>query len=133
MSTLVMALAAGLTLGSSPEPVSMEFEQRLDMRGEWEGTEKGTCIVGKPYSGEILLVGQMMTLTCRVGDGLAITKKSCKFVDEGPGTLRTPWGLGIYRQNGDRLLICFSKDGRPRPTSFRAGNGQVLLTLRRVK
>lgn len=40
--------------------------------------------------------------------------------------------LGIYRWDSDRLVACFAGPGR-RPTSFRAGDEQYLLILRRVR
>ena len=59
--------------------------------------------------------------------------------DEGRGRLRVRWAfrdhLGIYRQEGDRLLIAYRDDFRGRPASFwpAAGEGHHLLILRRVR
>jgi hypothetical protein len=55
----------------------------------------------------------------------------------GEGRLRITLGgapcLGIYRQDGDRLAICFRDPRQRRPMSFRAGDDQHLLILRRVR
>jgi hypothetical protein len=37
MSAFVLVLAAGMALRSGPEAVSIEAEDWLDLRGEWEG------------------------------------------------------------------------------------------------
>jgi hypothetical protein len=41
--------------------------------------------------------------------------------------------LGIYKQDGDRIVICYQTESKGRPMSFRAGDGQHLLILYRVK
>lgn len=41
--------------------------------------------------------------------------------------------LGIYRLDGDELMLCFSEPGSPRPTAFQSKDGTTLITLKRVK
>jgi hypothetical protein len=41
--------------------------------------------------------------------------------------------LGIAEQDGDRVILCIREAGEGRPTSFRAGDGQHLLILHRVR
>jgi hypothetical protein len=57
--------------------------------------------------------------------------------DRGHGVVDVKWGserfLGIYRQQGDNVIICFSAPSRGRPATFHGGNGRILLTLHCVK
>jgi len=41
--------------------------------------------------------------------------------------------LGIYEVSGDTLRICFSPRGEKRPAEFKAGEGVILVTLKRQK
>lgn len=130
MSTLVLVLATAIAVpGNGPEKGSAEMEQGLDLRSEWEGRWQHSD--GKFYQVEGnhgLLEG------CTDNEGLAIPT-NC-LVDEGEGRLRITClrpRFGIYEVNGDRLTICWDETGRRRPTSFRAGDGQHLLILHRVK
>ncbi|HEY7428798.1 MAG TPA: hypothetical protein VH682_31500 [Gemmataceae bacterium] len=43
------------------------------------------------------------------------------------------WTLGIYKYDGDHLSMCFRSAHLGRPTSYRAGDGQELLIIHRVK
>src|SRR5262249_54447851 len=112
-SALVMVLMAAMAVpGNGPEKVSGEVEQRLDLRGEWEGhcfymSDKGdsppvhfTCKEPRILIGEDCFV------------------EGIELVDEGQGRVkitRTAGVLnqqpsnGIYRHDGNRLLMCFSR------------------------
>jgi hypothetical protein len=132
MFTLMMALTAGLTLGSGPEPVSAETEPVLNLRGRWVGVwttserDWEVHVLGETWSYQPLPRGRR--------DPAYLTPQ---VRDEGKGRVRLNWNdvacLGIYEQKGDRLTICFRAEGHGRPTSFRVGDGQTLLALRRVK
>jgi hypothetical protein len=137
MSTLVLVLAAGTAMGNGPEKVSGEVEQRLDLSGKWEGvwwfytdgrlqvSSRDSCLVGVRKPGADNWVGSSID--------------TCNFIDEGHGKLRGTWDLtdreiyGIYRQDGERLLLCFSEAPYPWPTSFQVGDGQFAIIIRRVK
>jgi hypothetical protein len=132
MSAFVLVLAAGV-VSSGPEVVSGEVEQRLDLRGKWEGTWVTPSDVA-PY--KVIIEKNQFRWFYPDGDGGCVYWDAS---DEGTGRLRITWhhasGLGgIYRQDGDRLLICF-RIGEGRPTDFRFGRNpdQCVLTLRRIK
>jgi len=127
-SALAMILAAGMTVpGDVPKEVSGEIEQGLDLRGEWEGTlDNGR----KAKTMSVHLSGTRIRFT---NDDESVSYDH-RIVDEGKNKLRFNDKLpGIYRQDGARLNICYRCDGKGRPTSFRGGDGQVLLSLHRVK
>jgi hypothetical protein len=117
MSTLVVLFAAGMTLGTGPEKVSGEVEQRLDLSGKWQLTN----FDNHPASSVAM-------------DGNDILRH-WNAKDEGGGKFRLTISgsplLGIYKHNGDRLMICIGRDEWP--TFFRCVNGQNVLILRRVK
>jgi hypothetical protein len=118
MSAFVMVLAAGMAVGSGPEPVSAEVKPPLDLRGEWEGTLEH-------FDGQ----------EARLVRGAV----NPQYVDEGDGKFRlrvrgrASVCLGIYRQEGDRVILCFGRPGEERPTSFQGGHGQEPIILHRVK
>jgi hypothetical protein len=131
MPTLVLALAAGMAFGDGPEAVSEEMEQRLDLSGEWEGSWMA-------FNGRLF--------EAKVGDGLVesnaepdlLSFRVADVTDEGGGRLRIARAnglddLGVYRNDGNRLIICYGWAKKGYPTSFRAGGSQSLLVLRRVK
>jgi hypothetical protein len=138
MSTLVMVLTAAMVVpGDGPERLSWEIEQGLDLSGEWEGiwwfhtdgqlqvTSRGSRLVGTRKPGVDGWVGSSID--------------TCNFIDDSHGKLSGTWDLsgaeirGIYRQDGERLILCFSKAPHSRPTSFEVGGNQHLLLLHRVK
>jgi hypothetical protein len=134
MSTLVLVLATAMVVpGSGPEKVSGEMEQGLDLRGEWEGVWKSDT---DEY--EVHQIGGKGAWSYR---RLPRGKRGPIYLtpdvaDEGKGRLRLMWGvpcLGIYEQDGDCVTICFRDARKGRPTSFRAGDGQHLLIIHRVK
>jgi hypothetical protein len=131
-SALAMILTTAMTVpGNGPEMVSGEMEQRLDLRGEWEGSlDSGAALIYKANLRENRLVG-------RRGIG-SIQFPRFLVEEDGKGTIRATLGSGrvvkgIYRWEGDRVLICFRWSDSLRPTSFRADNLQWLLILHRVK
>jgi hypothetical protein len=125
MSTLVLVLAAGITIpGNGPEMVSAEMERGLDLSGTWEGTWHWTC--GVKFHIE-LCQGKMTAI------GPA---KTSWITDEGRGFCRfsaNKWVmLGIYEQHQDRVMICFREGNKERPRSFTRTDEQHLLILHRV-
>ena|SRR5262245_33573684 len=138
-SALAMVLMAAMAIpGNGPEKVSGEVEQGLDLSGKWEaicyrpggGVLRGQASISE--EGGLSISGQQGPAR-RGGQGRFHIAFG-KVIDEGSGHIRSQnsLGIGIYKQEGDRLLICFGYD-KHRPTSFRAGDGQFLLILRRVK
>jgi hypothetical protein len=125
MSALAMILAAGMVMGGGPEKHSGEIaeSQRLDLRGEWEGT-----FLDGPDSGNARLADGYLELWDESG---AIELAQIQFIDEGRGKLRLTKGgdpvplPGSYKQENDRIIICFREDPKE--------DQQVILILRRVK
>ena len=134
-SALAMVLTAAMAVpASGPEKVSAEMEQGLDLRGEWEG-------VWWNASHE---AGQVEWTR----DGWITGKFSynrfqylhCDMIrDEGAGQFRYERFdgdrevFGIYRQDGDRLVLCIGRTGAGRPASFTPDDHRCLLILPRVK
>jgi hypothetical protein len=109
-------------------------EAALDLSGEWKGRWEASD--GNKY--EVL---RMLKKTVAYRKIPKIWKGPAYLLyhvaDEGNGGVQVDWEeagcLGIYVQQGDSLTICFCDPKKGRPTSFRAGNGQHLLILHRVK
>jgi hypothetical protein len=142
MLALTMVLATAMTVpGNGPEAVSAEMirePEPLDPRGNWVvNYYHGKSVV----AGEAWLIkdGQLFVF---FNERVGIAKKRSygKVVDEGHGNLRIGGDSGIYRQEGNHLLIRVG-DGEDRPTSFDAEwdrrRGyywrQPLFVLHRVK
>jgi uncharacterized protein (TIGR03067 family) len=138
-SALAMALMAAMAVpGNGPEKVSEEVEQRLDLRGEWEGVFVDRD--GKEQHGKL---GGAFFQTENAWVLLGTIK------DEGNGKFRfsvpdcPAWfdEPGIYRQDGGRLTLCWHNPSiwhkewgsKPRPSRFKWGDDQCLLILHRVK
>jgi uncharacterized protein (TIGR03067 family) len=58
--------------------------------------------------------------------------KTIDLIPDG-GKARGEHVLGVYKWDGDTLVICTADAGKPRPTAFEAsaGSGQTLMTFRR--
>jgi hypothetical protein len=129
MNALVMALAAGLAVGNGPEPVSPE-EAFLSLDGVW----KGTWREGKD---DPALVTLRDGRVCLEKGPRVICLLHFKAAEECTGKVRFDFAgdvrLGICKWEAGRLVICLGRTGGDRPTSFRGGDGQPLLTLRRIK
>jgi hypothetical protein len=147
MSTFVMMLAAGLAAGDAPSKVSVEVAESLPTHGEWQG--RWTDDQG--FTRDVALPGVVTRgrSVCTVYVEIVgiprprPVSNSFSIADEGRGDVRMEWNtrwargdsencLGIYRWDKDRLIICFRVEGKGRPKSFRSGDGQHLLRLRRV-
>jgi hypothetical protein len=150
MSALAMILTGAMVvLGDGPEKVSGEVAktQRLDLRGRWEGSwtdENGTIFHATTCGDDKLIGTTPLRLKGGCIEGEITFLKLSDVSDQGNGKLRGKWWFsedgespgwyqGIYRQEGDRLTICFRNRPHPRPISFHAGDGQHLLILKRVK
>ncbi len=136
MSALAMILAAGMTVGSGPEQVSGETEQRLDVRGKWEGYH---FLLFGESSERVQLQGEELKVA--LPDGLYATHE-IEFTDKGRGSVHIILAVGgvvtcrfrgVYRYEGDRLIICYGKPGIPENPSIWADIGQHFLVFRRVK
>jgi hypothetical protein len=135
MSALAMILTAAMAVpGDGPESVTGEVarSQPLDLRGEWRGTVRN-------YYGLYATVqvggGRLKSEDKTMPGGFA-ADCPVSFTDEGNGQLRMRLNddqiyLGIYRQEGDRLIACFSREHRP--SEFRLAEKQGLIILHRVK
>ena len=125
MSTLVLTLAAAMTVpGNGPEAVSAEMEQGLDLSGNWQMT-----IEVEHDLGNVALVAA----------GSKLIKKF-DIRDEGEGKVRLRFAngpanelLGIYRQEGDHILINCARAPNGRPTSFENRKSYIQITIHRVK
>jgi hypothetical protein len=144
MSAFVMVLAAGMAVGSGPEMVSAETAAGLPSDGVWQGT----WVKPNGEKFRVTLPGVVNPMP-RVGTAQPLQGDRNRafllafpywITDEGAGRLRM-WWVGtrdyhalyaLYRWDADCLLISFDDHGRP-PASFRAGENNHLVTLRRVK
>jgi hypothetical protein len=130
MSAFVLALAAGMAADTGPEMVPGEAVERLDLCGVWEGTWDSRK--GRPSHVTVSSAGLFPQ-----PNSMPIIP--WKLRDEGGGNLQIEIPdsgvtyLGIYRQEKDRVFISLRFAAEGRPTSFRIGGAQSLLTLRRVK
>jgi hypothetical protein len=120
--------------GSGSEKVSGEMERGLDLSGEWEGTWKD----GQKEVWEVRFGGGKLVATHKNGAIAVRVEQEWMSFDEGRGKMWMKLGgvsdhLGIYKQEGSRLDICYCLASMGRPTSFRSGDGQNLLILHRVK
>lgn len=132
MSTLAIILAVGMVIGSGPEKVTGEMEENLHLQGDWVGEswgDDGVVWQVKLRDGDLCFSS---------GKEVASPLPVAFIVDEGHGRFRVDWplpgdSLGIYKQEGDHLVMCCRDGHQGRPTSFRLGSGQLLLILNRVK
>jgi hypothetical protein len=134
---LAVVLAAGLSVGNGPERVSTEVVECLHLRGVWEGTWQIGLRQGKvigtyeirlePGSFSVLLPGQVVKEQHRFAC-IDEEKGRCRLVFDGTGIM-----LGIYRREVNHWVISVDPSGNGRPATLRAGKGQALLVLRRVK
>jgi hypothetical protein len=137
MLALAMILTAAVVVpGDGAEKVSAEITapQPLDLRGEWEGVwETGRVKYAVKQLAEGGAWSYQLIPKGRWGPAYLIPD----FIDEGVGNLRVNWVddpcLGIYKQDGYSLTICFRDARKGRPQSFRTDHGQNLLILHRVK
>jgi hypothetical protein len=122
MSALTIILTAAMVVpGDGPEKASGEIKepQRLDLRGDWLLTYSGGSY---EMNGEEFI-------------------RSHKLRDEGKGRVRmivTFQGteyplLGIYRQDGERILMCVRYADHGRPMRFQDGDYRILVIFHRVK
>ena len=136
-SALAMVLMAGMAVpGNGPDKVSAEVEERLDLSGEWEGT---------------LRSDKRQVCPVIIDDG---TSKRCGFpalttihrshavnarfevIEARDGKIRAKYCcdlcLGIYRWEANQLVICI-RDVEEEPLESLAADGQIVITLHRVK
>lgn len=141
MSALAMILTAAMMVpgdGSGWEKTFAEVVAApapLDLRGEWKGR---VLVKDKENESEVEVTitnGRMQVQSegRSVGGDLEVL-----FNRE--GKVRFKWATktchGIYRQEGDRFVLCLQQDdkyGAGYPTSFRAGTDQTLSIFHRVK
>lgn len=132
---MLMLLVAGMVMGSGPEKASGEMVQTLDLRGEWEGSwQHAQDFKMRAASGSVTSAAAR-ELVAEMPGGVIVLPINA-IADQKNGRLHIAAGkgfLGIYEQNGDRLSICFRPARNGYPISFRGGNGQHLLILRRVQ
>lgn len=133
MSALAMILTAAIAVpGDVPEMVPGEMVQEpqpLVLRGEWQGIwynadGRNHVAVVRPYR------PNWISATCGAGYPFVC------YMD-GPGAFRGEiFGkkvLGIFRQESDRLTLCFREVGKGRPIVFRRSDEQHLIIIRCVK
>lgn len=130
MSILFMILAMGQVPGGGSEKISGEMKKQLDLRGDWEGI----CHTSRMKT-PIVMHNKIVTVIYNGRHLHNFDIDLQKVTEEGDNRLRFKWmGIncfGIYQQDSDRLRICFSvKDW---PTSYRVGDYEELLILRRKK
>lgn len=125
MSALAMILTPAMVVQEyMPDKLSGGTKQRLDLSGEWVFTFP-------PDNSEVIGRGEDFIRMFEVrdeGDG-----KFCMAFWTETDYLRRHILVGIYRQDEGRVLMCFGREDKTRPTSFRTEDGQFFLTLHRVK
>jgi hypothetical protein len=133
MSALVLTLAAGLAMADGQGSGLTRTEERgLRLDGQWQGS-----LLGWPSQ---LYFVQSVNPDGIVLMGAGSTGGACplRWVDEGHGRMRfvqsngQTAALGIYKWQGDCLMICFRpcQVGAGRPTEFRAEGVDGLLILK---
>jgi hypothetical protein len=137
MSALAMLLTVAIVVpGDGPEKRSMEVvEMMLDLSGEWEGTVQSTISESKAS-----IKISRGRADIRGSNGF-VEKVPLKIIEEGEGKLRMEGEivgvkrklLGIYKWQGNRLVICCRVESKGRPTSFMVDGGNKLLILHRPK
>ena len=138
MSALAWILAIILTAAmviprNAPQKVSWKLireSEPLDLSAEWEGTLE-------EYDGETMRVKLTKDqIYFDIGD--AGNRFHWRIIDEGSGKfsfwISEPPTLGIYHQEGDRLIMCdiFPGFHHQRPKSFEKKKGISFLILHRV-
>jgi uncharacterized protein (TIGR03067 family) len=144
MTTTVMLLVVGLSLpleGPKDDPVKKELKQ---LEGAWQATsleqdgEKATEAVVKQM--KLVVEGQKATFFA--GDTVLLqgtikldpaTKPKALDVASRAGRLKDQTVEGIYEFDGDAVKICLGSPGGVRPTEFKSGKDQPLVTYQRVK
>ncbi|HEY7330061.1 MAG TPA: hypothetical protein VH592_20665 [Gemmataceae bacterium] len=126
MTALAMILTAAMAVpGDGPEKVKGEMERGLDLSGQWEGTWRSK-------QGEVCRIRIVPKIRFdRLSDGITIVLQSDDFIDEGNGKLSFRGGLGLYRQEKERLFICIG-DLKSRPLAIGKESGELVI-LHHVK
>jgi len=144
MSTLFLVLVTGMTVGTGPERISEETEQRLCLDGTWTGTQQTGLVTEQVTFQNGFLVrdkGKGQYLLVDYGNG-----QCCLLYDpEEPGcgngiAERITVSEGIYQQTSGHLRICLSGPVRifcgelrkQRPTGFVADPTHRLFIIQRV-
>ena len=132
-SAVAMVLVTAMAIpGSGPEKLSGETERGLDLRGHWRVTY--SCISGQTDKWLAIVEGGHFNLR---SEDKTLTINYGEVRDEGCGDIRWTGGprelLGIYRQDGDQVIVCLREANSGRPTSFSTKDNQDIMILRRVK
>ena len=135
-SALAMVLMAAMAVpANGPEKVSGEVkDERLDLRGDWRGTS-----VNSEGRRQVVYVrdGRLMYQSVNVWRSYTDDINFARLADVGANRFQAESQderftyFGIDTRDGDRLTICFRRSEYPK--TFRAGSGQVFLTLERVR
>lgn len=131
---LLVALAVGLVVGSDPAPDGGQVVQGIPPGSRWTFTDTA----GRTWVEEFGRDGVWRTYV----PGKPLSRTEAKYTltpTASPPRIDTPGppgcGLGIYRLEGNRLLICMGeRKNAGRPTTFtnRPGAGQFLYVLKRL-
>lgn len=142
MPSLLFFLSVTTIIPSSgTEKTLAEIDQGLDLRGQWTGVwclGKDNILVASLWSGiarenkgdvyQLRGIGNKFELLCRFES----------LVDEGSGkchfhsSYNGKHYLGIYRREGEKIILCFQEVRYGRPRIFRVSEFSELLVLRRV-
>ncbi len=129
-STLATILMAAIVVpGDVPEKRPAEMVRELDLSGEWEGTwESRDVIRAEMKHGIIRASGKLEDRLCGRCQVIFASESLVKVDYEGRAF------QGIYKLDGERLLICIGPTSEKRPVSYKAGGGEkYLFIFRRVK
>jgi hypothetical protein len=144
MSATALVLLAGLAMGSDPQPVWTETDVHFYLDREWEGSWEGQCLhpdvirdLKLPRTYNKVKVGMSPRGFSLSSDTVSLAQgwgPRNRWIDEGKGRFRVAGlYLGIYKREGDRVIICMKWAEHGRPTAFQAGDNQALLILKPAK
>jgi hypothetical protein len=129
MHTALLLLTAGLP-GDNPVHVEGDIAPPgpLELRGRWEGSwsREGDTDIGVAFQDGRLTLPMTPPVSMPF-----------RMVDEGQGRFRARLGdvdvLGIYSRQDDRIVLCWRRADRDRPTQFVDEECADVLILRRVR
>jgi uncharacterized protein (TIGR03067 family) len=135
-----MGLVAGCVLAAAAGLWADDAAVQKDLKhleGEWSYKDENGGEVTYKFKGDTLSVrapNRSYRMTVKLNPAANPEKTIDFHVDEGPEDAKGKTSKGIYKFEGDDILIfCICPEG-DRPTKYeQSGSGQILSTLKRKK